>query len=131
MAHPAVMFEIMANNQQSMITFYSNVFGWQVKRDAEGFAYIHFPPARYHLMGGIGQAKAGVTGWEKGITFYIQVERLQNTLDLVRTHGGTVAVEPVEADGYHFAMFEDPEHNLIGIIEPFGDRASTGAERED
>ncbi len=131
MAHPAVMFEIMANNQQSMITFYSNVFGWQVQRNDEGFAYVHFPPARYHLLGGIGQAKAGVTGWEKGITFYIQVERLQDTLDLVRTYGGTVAVEPVEADGYHFAMFEDLERNLIGIIEPFGDGDSPVSRRED
>ncbi|HEY0602492.1 MAG TPA: VOC family protein [Herpetosiphonaceae bacterium] len=119
MNHPVVMFEIMADSQPTLIDFYTGVFGWQVQYNQSGFAYIHFPPATYHLLGGIGKAQPGTVGWEKGITFYIQVEDLQKTLEQVRAHGGTVAVEPVEADGYHFAMFYDPEHNLVGLILPF------------
>lgn len=125
MSHPVVMFEIMANSQPEIIAFYTNVFGWQVQYNKEGFAYIHFPPATYHLLGGIGQAKPGVVGWEKGITFYIQVEDLQKTLVQVGAHGGKVAFDPVEADGYHFAMFYDPEQNLIGLIAPFDNSSSS------
>jgi predicted enzyme related to lactoylglutathione lyase len=119
MGNPLAMFEIMAINQESLIDFYTSVFDWQVERNQDGFAYVHFPPANYSLLGGIGQAKPGITGWGKGITFYIQVDDLRVTLEKVKAHGGLMVVEPVTADGYHFAMFEDPECNLIGIIEPF------------
>jgi predicted enzyme related to lactoylglutathione lyase len=123
MSNPLAMFEIMAINQEQIIDFYTNVFDWKVERNAQGFAYIHFPPATYHLLGGIGQAKPGQTGWGKGVAFYIQVDNLNDTLEKVRTHGGVMVVEPVPVDGYHFAMFEDPECNLIGIIEPFVTKA--------
>lgn len=123
MGNPPAMFEIMAINQSRLIDFYTSVFDWQVQRNQEGFAYIHFPPATYHLLGGIGQARPGVTGWGKGVAFYIQVDDLQATLDKVVAQGGAMAVAPVAADGYHFAMFEDPECNLIGMIEPFGNDA--------
>jgi uncharacterized protein len=118
MGNPLAMFEIMGIDQEKLVNFYSGVFDWQVEYSS-GFAYIHFPPASYHLLGGIGQAKPGVPGWGKGVTFYIQVDDLKATLDKVTSNGGAVVVEPVEADGYHFAMFEDPECNLIGIIAPF------------
>ena len=69
MACPVVMFEIMAIRQKNLIDFYTKVFGWQVQYDKEGYAYVHFPPATYRLMGGIGQAQPGVPGWGPGITF--------------------------------------------------------------
>lgn len=121
MAHPLAMFEVMAVDQQRLIDFYTGVFGWQVVRGESGFAYIRFPRQEYDLLGGIGMAMPGVAGWGAGVTFYILSDDLGETLDAVRSHGGAVVVEPVTADGYHFAMFEDPETNLVGIIEPFGD----------
>lgn len=124
MSHPAVMFEIMANDQQKLIDFYTNVFGWKIDLK-NGFAYIHFPPAIYHLLGGIGQAQPGQVGWEKGVTFYIQVEDLDHTLKQVDRCGGKTAVTPTPVDGYHFAMFYDPEQNLIGLIEPFDTPSSS------
>jgi predicted enzyme related to lactoylglutathione lyase len=39
----------------------------------------------------------------------IQVDDLQSTLSKVIARGGTIAVAPVAADSYHFAMFEDPQ----------------------
>jgi predicted enzyme related to lactoylglutathione lyase len=56
---------------------------------------------------------------------------LKDSIDRIGAHGGKVVVDPVEVDGYHFAMFEDPECNLIGIIEPFGDGSSGTPQRED
>jgi len=121
MSGPAVMFEILAANQAKLAAFYSQVFGWKLQYDKEGYGYVHFPAAPRALMGGLGQAQPGVTGWGKGITFYLEVANLEATLATVVASGGKVAVKPVSIDGYHFAMFEDPEQNLIGIILPFSD----------
>lgn len=117
--HPAVMFEIMASDQSALIKFYQAVFGWHVDISG-GFGYIKFPATSRALLGGIGKAKRGVVGWEKGVTFYLQVPRIdQGLVDLIQAHGGKLAVPRTPVDGYVFAMFEDPEKNLVGIIEPF------------
>jgi predicted enzyme related to lactoylglutathione lyase len=71
------------------------------------------------MWGVVIKAQLGRVGWEKGITFYIQVENLEATLEKIEAHGGFVAVSPKEAPsyGFRFAMFKDPESNLIGIAE--------------
>jgi predicted enzyme related to lactoylglutathione lyase len=119
--NPLAMFEIMADDQPTLTAFYGSVFGWSFDYDSAGYAYVHFPVATRHLLGGIGVAQPGVPGWERGTAFYLQVPDLRATLDLVVKHGGAVVVEPTSVDAYRFAMFTDIESNLIGIIEPFQD----------
>jgi predicted enzyme related to lactoylglutathione lyase len=65
------------------------------------------------------QGPAWKIGWEKGITFYIQVENLEATLTKIEANGGFIAVLPQEVPsyGFRFAMFKDPEFNLVGIVE--------------
>ena len=119
---PAVMFEIMAIRPEVLQAFYSAVFGWNYQVNSAGFAYIHFPPsppAARPALGGIGQADERIPGNRKGITFYLQVDCITDTLARIREHGGTEVMPRTEADGYAFGMFADPEHNLAGLIEPF------------
>ncbi|CAN5820371.1 VOC family protein [soil metagenome] len=121
-ANPLAMFEIMACQQETLISFYSELFGWKVQRNSEGFAYIHFPPpppGGYPVLGGIGQAKTGVPGYEKGTAFYIQVTSVAETLQTVVRMGGVIVIESTVSDGYTFGMFTDIEGNLIGLIEAF------------
>lgn len=121
-ANPLAMFEIMACQQESLISFYSELFGWKVQRNSEGFAYIHFPPpppGGYVVLGGIGQAQKGVPGYEKGTAFYIQVASVVGTLLAAVRLGGTIVIESTVSDGYTFGMFKDIEGNLIGLIEAF------------
>ena len=116
------MFEIMATDQDKLIDFYHHLFGWTVQRGSQGFAYIHFPPppaGGYPVMGGIGQAQPGVPGMERGTAFYIEVDSVQDTLDRAVGLGGTQVMPSSQVDGYTFGMFNDPEGNLIGIMEPF------------
>jgi len=116
--HPAVMFEIMADNQAALLKFYQSVFGWKVEMTG-GFALIQFPPVTRALFGGIGQAVAGKAGWEKGITFYLEVPAIDETLlERITAHGGTIAVHRTDMGGFVFAMFQDPEQNLVGVMEP-------------
>jgi predicted enzyme related to lactoylglutathione lyase/quinol monooxygenase YgiN len=117
--HPAVMFEIIANDQPSLKSFYSKVFGWQYQTGAAGFAYVHFPERTPPLLGGIGQADPSVPGFEPGHSFYILVEDLENAIERAIAAGGSRHMDPATADGYHFAMIKDPEGNAVGLILPF------------
>jgi predicted enzyme related to lactoylglutathione lyase len=117
--HPAVMFEIMADDQSKLTDFYTTGFGWQVDPDSAGFNLVPFAPQTRALLGGLGQAQPSVPGYEKGITFYFEVEDLETKLDLVLQNGGNQVGDITTLDGYTFVNFTDPEDNLIGMIKPF------------
>ncbi len=117
--HPSVMFEVIANDQEAMKTFYSKVFGWQYQLGEGAFAYIHFGTRTLPLLGGIGAAKPKIPGFEPGHHFYIRVGSLEATIERAVLAGGKTFVPPTEVDGYNFAMIKDPEGNAIGLIEPF------------
>jgi len=122
---PAVMFEILANDQAKLLSFYETIFGWKEIPGTDNFAYIRFPAAYRPLLGGIGQAKPGVPGWGKGITFYLHVRKIDEALfEKIHAKGGAVielalGEKILTVDGYTFAMFKDPESNLIGLVESF------------
>lgn len=118
MSHPAMMFEIVALDQGKLVEFYTSVFGWQ-NVSQEGFAFFRFAPASSELLGVIATATIGKPGWDKGVTFYIQVDNLEKMLDKIEAHGGTIIASPIAVDRYHFrfAMFADPEQNILGLIE--------------
>ena len=118
MNSPAILFEIVALNRETLVTFYNKVFGWPAQGNT-GSTFIHFPPASRQLISIIAEAVPGKPGWGKGVTFYLQVDSLEATLDQIKAHGGAVVVTPmaVDQEGFRFAMFEDPECNLIGLIE--------------
>lgn len=118
-AHPAVMFELIANDQAALQAFYTAVFGWTYRIGTGGFAYIDFPTAARPLLGGIGQAQAGVPGFEPGHNFYLRVDSLEATIAAAEAAGGALHMPIAGVDGYRFAMIQDPEGNPVGLIEPF------------
>lgn len=117
--HPSVMFEIIARDQATLKTFYTDVFGWQYSTGSAGFAYIAFPPRVTPLLGGIGQTEPKTPGYEPGKNFYLRVDDLEASIKRVVAHGGKRYVDPVSVDGYTFAIVKDPEGNTIGLIKPF------------
>jgi predicted enzyme related to lactoylglutathione lyase len=116
--HPALMFEIIANDQAKAQAFYSTVFGWSYQSGTGDFAYVHFPKQARALLGGIGQASAQ-PGFEPGHNFYLAVEHLESTISAAIAAGGALYMPIAAVDGYRFAMVRDPEGNPIGLIEPF------------
>ncbi len=115
---PAVMFEIISNDQARAQAFYSTVFGWQYDAGTGGFAYVHFPLQAQPLLGGIGQA-SDVPGFEPGHSFYLRVDSLEATIAAAEAAGGSLHMPIAEVDGYRFAMIQDLDGNPIGLIEPF------------
>ena len=112
--HPVVMFEVIAKAPEALRTFYTEVFGWQYEVRSD-FGYVMFPGLQVATMGGIGQADPGVPGREAGRNFYLAVDDLPATLSAVTAAGGSIWVEPTTIDGFTFAMFKDPEGNVIGL----------------
>ena len=114
--HPVVMFEFLADDPDVVAEFYATVFGWTYEMDETGFRYVKFPTTTLTPLGGIGHAR-DVHGWEAGRNFYLAVDDVAETLSAVVAAGGTVWVEPSQADGYHFAMFRDPAGNVVGLLQ--------------
>jgi predicted enzyme related to lactoylglutathione lyase/quinol monooxygenase YgiN len=117
--HPAVMFEVIANDQSRLERFYKEVFGWTYQIGTGGFAYVKFPAMSLSLLGGIGQANPGEPGFSPGHSFYLQVDDVAAALQRALSAGGTALMPPTSIDGYRFAMVRDPEGNSLGLIEPF------------
>ncbi|MEO2219120.1 VOC family protein [Chromobacterium vaccinii] len=115
--HPAVMFEIIAKDQDKSKAFYSEVFGWRYQNGGSGFAYVHFPLQLRTLLGGIGQSESGVPGMEPGHSFYLLVEDLQLAIDRALAAGGSPHMPITSVDGYTFAMIKDTEGNPIGLLQ--------------
>ena len=115
--HPCGMFEIIAKQQGVLMDFYTKVFGWRYRRGTEGFAYARFDVPGGAALGGIGQADPSMPGYAPGRSFYLLVPDLRAALAAVEAAGGTCTMAPASADGYAFAMFADPEGNVVGLLE--------------
>lgn len=124
--HPAVMFEVLSPDPARARAFYSAVFGWAYAPGSgpHPFHYVHFPAGSPPLLGGIGSANPGVPGFAAGTNFYLLVDdaaALGATLKAAEAHGAAILMPPTIADGYHFAMFTDPDGFAIGLIARFAD----------
>ena len=115
MANPVVHWEISGRDKKKLQKFYSALFDWKVD--------IHEEMDGYGLVegqeGGIG---GGISGTQAGappsVTFFVQVEDLQASLDKAESLGGKTVMPPTPIPGVgSFAMFQDLEENAIGLFK--------------
>ncbi len=67
------------------------------------------------IGGGIGAVQEGAAGH---VTFYVEVDDLQSYLNKAKSLGGEIIVPPTEIPNFvTFALFSDPEGNIIGMIK--------------
>lgn len=111
-----VHFEINANNPESVISFYSNVFGWASQK-WDG-------PTEYWLIDtGEGEGISGgllkmPEGGCPGVINTIDVDSIDTYVEKVRESGGKIAVEKMAVPGVGWlAYFEDPEGNVFGMMQ--------------
>lgn len=116
MGQPVAMFEIVSENNEALGRFYSDLFGWSIKANpAWGpYALIDTQAGDGAIGGGIG--KAARPG-EKGVKLYVRVDDLMEALRRAENLGGTRLVEPTPLpEGFGtFAMFADPDGNVVGL----------------
>lgn len=114
MGQPVVYFEIGCRDTGKTSAFFSQMFDWNVKPGDSGAG----------LNTGTSEGIEGhivTLGHEPHnyVTFYVQVEDLQASLDKAASLGGKTIVSPTEVPGSgHFAWIADPEGNTVGLWKP-------------
>ena len=101
---------IPSPNPRLAAAFYQAVFGWNLRGDPDGPS---FEDGTGHVIGHF-MADLAVAG-EAGIRPYIYVERVDDALDKVATHGGEVVTAPYPEGDLWVATFRDPAGNVLGV----------------
>jgi predicted enzyme related to lactoylglutathione lyase len=101
---------IPSPNPRLAAAFYQAAFGWNLRGDPDGPS---FEDGTGHVIGHF-MADLAVAG-EAGIRPYIYVERVDDTLDEVATHGGEVVTAPYPEGDLWVATFRDPAGNVLGV----------------
>ncbi len=117
MGNPVVHFEIAGPDGQALRQFYRNLFGWDIKELGEEMRnYGLVQCGEGGVGGGIMEISEDMSSCNY-VTFYIQVDDLQASLDKLSDMGGATIMPPMEiAPGMgSIAMFSDPAHNVIGL----------------
>lgn len=114
MANPVTFFEVLGQDRDKLVQFYTAAFGWNVAEESVlGYRLVDTASAN-GVRGGIGQAQNG-TGW---VTFYVGVPDPAATLAQIERLGGkTVMPATQTATGFTLGYFSDPEGHVVGLMK--------------
>lgn len=111
-ARPVVHWEIEARDSVRQAAFYRELFHWEI-----GDGPIMQIPA------GLGGPEPGPgghirQGGRSGVSLYVQVRDLQDSLRQAKDLGGTLMVEPFDVPGGPtLAIIGDPEGNPLVLVQ--------------
>ena len=113
MGDRVVHFEIGARDPAPLHRFYAELFDWRVSEvPGAGYALVDTLGGE-GINGGIGTSRQG-PAWA---TFYVAVEDPQALLDKAESLGGRTVVPVTAVPGtITFAMFDDPDGLLVGLV---------------
>jgi predicted enzyme related to lactoylglutathione lyase len=115
MGAPVVHFEINARDGKKAQAFYADLFGWNIDANNPMAYGLVDTGLKKGINGGIGQVEAGKLPF---ITFYAAVAEPQACLDKAVSLGGKVVLPVTEIPNMvTFALFADPEGNIVGIVK--------------
>ena len=114
MAYPVTHFEINAQDAPATQKFYKDLFGWGIDTDnPDNYGMIDTKNKGTGINGGIGASQQG-RSW---VTFYVECDDPAATLAKVERLGGRRVMEPMESMNVVYALFADPEGNVIGLAK--------------
>jgi predicted enzyme related to lactoylglutathione lyase len=113
MADQVVWFEVVGKDGNALRSFYSDLFGWQFSEPGD-MDYGMVEGANGGIGGGVGSAPDG----KDHLTFYVGVDDPQAALDKAEKLGGKIVMGVTEIPNVvTFALFNDPEGHLVGIVK--------------
>jgi predicted enzyme related to lactoylglutathione lyase len=113
-AYPVTHFEINAQDAPATQKFYQELFGWGIDADnPDNYGLIDTKNKGTGINGGIGVSQQG-RSW---VTFYVECDDPAATLAKAERLGGRRVMEPMEAMNVVYALFADPEGNVIGLAK--------------
>ncbi len=115
MGQPVVHWEIAGKDAKKLREFYAALFGWKIDwNDFADYGAVE-TGGEAGINGGIMQARDDIPAY---VTFYVRVDDLPAYLDKVTSLGGETVVAPTPIPNVgSFAMFHDPEGNMVGIFK--------------
>ena len=114
MAYPVTHFEINAQDAPATQKFYKDLFGWGIDaNNPDNYGIIDTKNKGTGINGGIGASQQG-RSW---VTFYVECDDPAATLAKVERLGGRRVMEPMESMNVVYALFADPEGNVIGLAK--------------
>ncbi len=117
MANPVTWFEITGTDGEGLQRFYGDVFGWQYEQAPGESKYGMVSAGDRGIGGGIGDAQAG----QGHVPVYVEVDDPQAYLGKVEQHGGKTVVPVTEVPNMvTFALFSDPQGNVVGVFKSRG-----------
>ena len=115
MGSPVVYFEINGGDADRLVAFYTELFGWRVRREAPPAYRVMDTGSERGISGGIGECAEPEGQW---VTFYVEVPDADAALRRAGELGGRVLVPPIPArGGPTIAAFADPEGHVVGLVE--------------
>lgn len=114
MAYPVTHFEINAQDAPAAQKFYRDLFGWGIDtNNPDNYGMIDTKNEGTGINGGIGASQQG-RSW---VTFYVECDDPAATLAKVERLGGRRVMEPMQSMNVTYALFADPEGNVIGLAK--------------
>src|SRR5689334_83664 len=111
-ARPVVHWEIEARDPELIRAFYRDLFSWDI---GDGFIM--------NIGAGLGGPEPGPAGHirqseRSGVTLYVQVRDLRESLDRAVSLGGAITAEPFDVPGGPtLAAITDPEGNPVSLVQ--------------
>jgi len=116
MGQPVVHFEIAGKGGKRLQEFYAKLFDWNIRVEAAmgNYGLVEAGEAG-GIGGGIFQTPEGVPPY---VTIYVAADDLQAYLDKAESLEGKAIVPPTPIPSVGaFAMFQDPEGNVVGLFK--------------
>ena len=115
MAYPVTHFEINAQDAPATQKFYKDLFGWGIDtNNPQSYGMIDTKAKGTGINGGIGASQDG----RSFVTFYVETDDPHSMLAKAERLGGRRVMEPMDAgQGLIYALFADPEGNVIGLAK--------------
>jgi predicted enzyme related to lactoylglutathione lyase len=112
---PVVHFEIRGKDPAALRSFYEELFDWPMEtREPPNIAFI--APGEGGPEEGVGGAI--VPADAAGVSIYVQVADLKDSLARAETLGGAAVTQPFDVPGGPtVAQIRDPEGNLVGLVQ--------------
>lgn len=120
MGNAVTWFEVGAADDQALTTFYGKLFSWELRPAADGYTMVNTLRGT-GINGGIGRSRTG----EPWAAFYVEADDPGALLERAESLGATTMVPLTELPGFTFAMFDDPDGLLIGLMKPVGAATSS------
>jgi len=113
-AYPVTHFEINAQDAPATQKFYRDLFGWGIDaNNPDNYGVIDTKNKGTGINGGIGASQHD-RSW---VTFYVECDDPAATLAKAERLGGRRVMEPTESMNVVYALFADPEGNVIGLAK--------------